>query len=311
MAFSGIALLKAQRCCLAGALAIALLAGCKSSALDLQSVRALQKTADDARVSYAALAEDYYDSCVRRVEYENIASSITGRLASGAKTPPAPEPPSRACRAQHEAAAHWRRANDVLLDYFDALGALAGGQEASDTYALKHLAAILTENAALDSRQADALKTLATTTISGIYEAKRKHALGAYITAADQALGQAADALKAAAKDHYEKIALRQEGGELEAFFNDNFIATRSGIDALEALRYASTWSDKRKELDERYAAADAYVDSLTTLRRAHADLLAAIDKNDRITTSAIAKSLIEELAPSIEAMRKPFGEKS
>jgi len=53
----------------------AFLVGCKQST-DLDSIRALQAAAESARASYDDLAADYYQSCVRTVEYQNIAVTM-------------------------------------------------------------------------------------------------------------------------------------------------------------------------------------------------------------------------------------------
>lgn len=68
-------------------LASNVLVGCKQS-VDLDAVRALQTAADNARESYDDLAADYYGSCVRTVEYQNISSSMSyeptgGSVATG------------------------------------------------------------------------------------------------------------------------------------------------------------------------------------------------------------------------------------
>jgi hypothetical protein len=66
----------------AALLLVALVAGCKQN-VDLSAVKALAKTAGDARPSYDALAADYYQSCVRTSELKSIASAMrTGFLHS-------------------------------------------------------------------------------------------------------------------------------------------------------------------------------------------------------------------------------------
>jgi hypothetical protein len=59
---------------LAAAFVAVALAGCRQS-VDLDAVRAMAKTAADARASYDALATDYYDSCMRRLQLDSIASA--------------------------------------------------------------------------------------------------------------------------------------------------------------------------------------------------------------------------------------------
>ena len=74
-------------------LAVSALAGCKQS-VDLDAVRALQTAADKASDSYNDLASDYYGSCVRRVEYENIASSMSFEPTGGFVASASPGTPS-------------------------------------------------------------------------------------------------------------------------------------------------------------------------------------------------------------------------
>lgn len=359
------------------------LAGCKPG-VDLDAVRALQVSADTAQASYNALADDYYDSCVRRVEYESVASSlqwyvsvydggraailprgagltdddraadavriakastaaVIGEVNSADMTaishgalvalmrrsdlvevfrglhPPvrialdqrlkaegSPESIVQSCAKRKIAAGQWRQANDVLVGYFDALGALAGAPRTGDSFAVGELAGALRASDVLSESQAAAVSALGTTVVGAVFDARRRGELGHYIPQADAALGAAVTALELAAQTHY-GFALRQESDELEAFLSDNFIVARPGVDAFEVLQYGQAWNDKRRELDARRTAADDYIASLEALRAAHGQLLGAIEKNDDRAVYGIAKALYDQIDPDIRAIRKAF----
>jgi hypothetical protein len=76
------------------ALAGALLAGCRQN-VDLSAVRTIAKAAQDARASYEALAADYFQSCVRKVELKSIGRAMTRSFPvaqSRRRGEPAPTP---------------------------------------------------------------------------------------------------------------------------------------------------------------------------------------------------------------------------
>lgn len=56
------------------------LAGCREG-VDLDATRALAKTAADLRVDYDALATDFYDSCMRRLQLDSISDGVHSALA--------------------------------------------------------------------------------------------------------------------------------------------------------------------------------------------------------------------------------------
>ena len=84
--------------------------------VDTSAVTQLASTADAATQKFPALANDYYDSCVRYKTY---------RLALASPPSSDPEQAEAACDAQGNSAHELLGANAVLMGYFHALGEMA------------------------------------------------------------------------------------------------------------------------------------------------------------------------------------------
>ena len=185
---------------------------CSWEALDLDAVRELASNAATAQASADAVAEDFYDTCVRRNIYLTVSSemrakfpieSLTKKPASeqavaGTSASPAT---TYECSNERAASKSWRAANDVLFGYYVALGKLAGGARSNDSFGVKALATDLSGSSVMSSGQASAIGGLANDVLDEIYDAKRRGALAGYIAQADASVAAATKTLTGIATD--------------------------------------------------------------------------------------------------------------
>ncbi|MCL5258787.1 MAG: hypothetical protein M1314_03485 [Firmicutes bacterium] len=160
------------------------LVACSPRSVDLSAVRQYAETSAAASSSFATLADDYYQSCLRQREYAPVTVGGEPLSSEIPVRPPPPAGPSPAGRGGNDADCHvssalayrWQLENRALLDYVQSLGYVAG----IDTRP-KHLDALA---AALHSSgivQSDAVATaggnLATGIVSELIAARARRSL--------------------------------------------------------------------------------------------------------------------------------------
>ena len=213
---------------------------------------------------------------------------------------------THACNLPMAAALAWQKANGVVIAYFVALGKLAGGVPASDSYGVKALGTAVVATGGLSKTQGDAISGLANDVLDQIYEAQRRKALANYIPTADKALGGAIATLQSLATDSYAN-SLSRERTVANRFFQRNLQMAQPGEQAFEVLSFADAWSTRTKAIDDKAAAIKAYVSAWDTLRSNHAKLLTAISNNDSASALAVAQAIYEAITPDIGTLEKAF----
>lgn len=213
---------------------------------------------------------------------------------------------AHACDLEQGASRAWVDANNIIIAYFVALGKLAGGAPAADSYGVKALASDIAVSKALSSARATSIGNFANDAIDQVYAAKRRGALAAFIPLADESLGNAIKLVESLATDDYTN-ALSRERVVANRFFRRNLELAQPGEQAFEVLSYADTWSQRMKALDDRVGAVQSYKKAWETLRSGHAKLLAAISNNDSKSALAIAQGIYDAMAPDISALKKAF----
>lgn len=211
-----------------------------------------------------------------------------------------------ACSSELKATRAWQQANAVVINYFVALGKLAGGAPGDDSFGVKALGKEFADTKALSSARSTALGNFANDVLTGVYDAKRRGALAQYIPEAEKSLNAAIQVLQSLASDDYVH-ALNRERVVANRFFRRNLQLTQHGQQAFEVLAFADTWSTRMKTLDDRAGAATAYVGAWETLRTRHTKLLTAIANNDAQSALAVAQSIYDVINPDITAIDKAF----
>jgi hypothetical protein len=308
---------------------ILLLTACKQG-VDLAGVRTLAATVKDAEPSYTALADDYYATCQQSEGWQKL---ITFSLSPSSKnaappmkiapvdrpppsknsfaSPPAVVAPEKTLDASLKGSSvcdsvfkpvteDWNRVNGVVIGYIAALGAVAGGQRATDF----GLGNVTSKIQGLTSAQGSALNEFLNAVANEVFNAKRRSAISQSAPGADAAL-QTLVKLQVDAANNY-KIQLLKERGTIDSFYRTSFsLARRAGRP--QTLADEVQWQSKLDEVDKRSAAADAYVASVRALATHHRSLIDDIE-NDRFDqVYAISVDFVTEFKPKVLALSKAF----
>lgn len=316
-------------------LTMALLCACKQS-IDLSAVTAIATLATTAKPTYAAITNDYYESCLRYngwvlLATEGILTDPQGRSDMVLKAiPEAPPPPpggpalqtmgpaelqkandyikkligSEYCdTAIRPAVDDWQHANDAVLGYLEALGRVAGGGKPTD-FGFDALTGHITS---LTKPQSKAISSFLDDLSNQIFNADRRNTIGDSAVKADQALGVVLDLCRSAATEYKKELA--RERGELNTFYSFNLGQPNVpiGIRRVGLVQYEVDWQSRLSSVDQKIAAADAYVKSLEAIRTAHADLA----KNATAKTwEALYKTgavFYSDFQPKVVAIAKTF----
>ena len=304
--------------------------GCKQN-VDLPAVRALSQAVQTAEPSYAAIADDLYESCLRQVAWE-----VTGRfhLASpsvlGTKNSSTLSAQQQkvvrdaykqvgvsATQQQKDLLAtyscdtlvkgrsqQWQAANNVLTGYFDALGAAAADDSKID-FGFTQLASAIGTGGILASGQDKSASTFASDLAHAVFAARRRALIAEQAEKAKSAVAFYAALLTNVAEEY--KLMLDNEQGVVNSFYSQNFVAANIGLQTLETIRYRADWKAALTDINVRRTAANAYITSLKKLKSGNDDIADAAQRNDFGSIYAIASATVVELKPDILALQKAF----
>lgn len=171
--------------------------GCASRNVDISAVQQYAKTTADASASFDVIADDYYQSCLRRREYAQ-PGSVGGKPLSS-MLPARPNPPSATqpgappvltpgkedpdCNDASSIAYVWQLENAVVVGYVRSLGEVAGVDTAPKNFG--DLASALKNAGAINSdATATAGADLATALVNALIAARQRSALHGIVQAA-------------------------------------------------------------------------------------------------------------------------------
>jgi hypothetical protein len=175
---------------LTGSIACTQLSGCGARPIDLAAIQEYAKTTAAASTSFDSIADDYYQTCLRRREYAEPATA--GGQALSKTLPSRPEPPvarspgatpqaaniggDASCQESSSLAYRWQQENDVVVGYVRAIGDVAGVDTAPQNFG--DLASSLKSAGAIDSdATATAAGNLATALVSALISARQRAAV--------------------------------------------------------------------------------------------------------------------------------------
>lgn len=276
---------------------VLLFTGCRQS-VDLGAISALGTAAQQSAGSFAALTDDFYQSCVRMKGWQ--------RMAEPAAFPDV----FTTCAEQQKASQQWETANNVVLAYVSAIAALATNSNQGD-YGLSTLATTLVNTGttpALTSAQHDAVVGAATALVNDYFSFERREALANIMPRADGDLARLITTLEQAARDNY-TTQLTDERLSIRLFFEPNMSSARPGLERLYAFQFRAAERNEEAAVDSRQAAVADYVAALESIRKTHHKIADAISKNDIASISGIVKSYVIEYEPEYKALAKAFGE--
>ncbi len=292
-----------------------LLCACRQS-LDLGAVRTMANEAAASSDTFDAVSADFYDSCLRGLQYQNRFDVAL-------------------CSKQRVASKLWQSANSILLSYVSSLGALA--TDSQSDYGLGDLTSAVAgiKGVTFTSAQQSAIVDAGKGLLSGIYSAKRREALATVMTDAetpdpahncpDGCLIDLVKQLKAIAQDEYRDGILSVEDSRIQLFYtNDISLAEATpsparaaaaapqlnsiaALGRLVAIRYYLDEASARQDVAKRKAAADTYASALDQIVSAHHSILAAIHDNRPEAIAGIAQSFIATYSSQLASIKKAF----
>lgn len=310
------------------------LSGCKQN-VDLAGVRTFAATVGDAEPSYTAIAGDYYGTCLRSAGWERLIAFETP--ASSDNTAPeirikkidvAPLQPGdsliltpelrRLIEKANEkwnqldgkilcdssikpVADDWTQLNEVVVGYVAALGAVAGGQKATDF----GFGALTGSLRGLNGDQGTALSDFLNTLANEAINAERRPAITAAAVKADAAL-QVLVKIQEDAANNY-KARLLNERGRIDSFYRDSFNLSRPRLFGPDVISAEVQWQAKLDEVAARNAAADAYIQSVRSIGQTHKALIDDLENNRFDHLYAVATAFVAEFKPEIAALHDAF----
>jgi hypothetical protein len=210
---------------LTGSIASTQLSGCGVHPIDLAAIQQYAKTTAAASTSFDSIADDYYQTCLRRREYaqpatvggQPLSSKLPSRPAPPGAPSPGATPPSvkiagdASCQDYSTIAYRWQQENDVVVGYVRAIGDVAGVDTTPQN--LGDLAASLKNAGAIGSdATATAAGNLASAIVSAVLAAKQRNAVRDIVQRAhDNGLGQLVSGLRFNAVQYKLQLGLEHE----------------------------------------------------------------------------------------------------
>ena len=232
--------------------------------VDQKDAANLSKLSDEARVALPRVSNDVAGTCARQnTLFEN--------------TPPAERPPAEQaqdCKPYQEIADHLAKDENVLADYFDALGKLASNEPLSYDAAIEENVAATKLNSALSANTASAgndaqriLKSLADAATKGY----REKQLGQLIQQDDAAIQSLTQALKRVITADY-ALLLSNEEVSLDTFYKGPMAAARP-TERLTLILVQRQYAHDKTALELRKEDIAAYSKVMDDIATLHAKL--------------------------------------
>jgi hypothetical protein len=224
----------------------------------------LSKLSNEARISLPRVSNDVAGTCARQnTLFEN--------------TPPAERPPTEQaqdCKPYQEIADHLAKDENVLADYFDALGKLASNEPLSYDAAIEENVAATKQNSALSANTASAgndaqriLKSLADAATKGY----REKQLGQLIQQDDAAIQSLTQALKKVITADY-ALLLSNEEVSLDSFYKGPMAAAQP-TERLTLILVQRQYAHDKTALELRKEDIAAYSKVMDDIAALHAKL--------------------------------------
>lgn len=272
------------------------LTACRQS-IDLSSIIALSKATSDSQVTFAALSDDFFQSCLRTASWQRAAEPQVSRNALST------------CAEEAKAANQWQAANSVVTGYVASLGALAGGGSDPGDYGLGNFAqtvAQLGPTKAFTGTQQQAVVSVTKSLLTDYFNIKRRQALSSIIPQADSDLDTLINTLEDAGRTNY-VTQLTSERIAITLFFEPNISRAAPGVQRLIAFNYRATERNELHAVDQRQAAVANYVAALEQIRTTHHKIADAISNDHLGDVAGIVSAYVSEYQPQLIAIQKAF----
>ncbi len=293
--------------------------GCKQN-VDLAAVKQFVDTTNTAAQSFSVVADDYYGSCARDIEYRRrklFASTPIARPSSEAAnfSPALPTMPTNLhsdprCELSAVLADRWNLENGVIVAYVRALGAISGANAQPKN--LDILASRLHDVGIINNDNvAKAAGSLATTMAAEFAKGRQRAAIRDFVIAADPDIRVLVDGLHDIVVVNY-KTLLKNEQIDLDTLFRGGIRrqTPRGNLEDILPLYFQREgWAARRAAVTQREKSADSYAAAIHDIGSVHAELVRNADSSSQAIVVAVVKSYVDDLSSDVanlvNALRK------
>jgi hypothetical protein len=262
--------------------------------VNLDDAAGLSKLSDEARISLPTVSNDVAGTCARQnTLFEN--------------TPTAERPPTEQaqdCKPYQEVAHHLAKDENILANYFDALGKLASNKPLSYDAAIDENVTATGQNTALSANTITAgndaqsiLKALADAATKGY----REKQLGQLIKANDPAIQSLTQSLKKVITVDY-ALLLSNEELSLDTFYKGPMAAAQPN-ERLALILVQRQYAHDKTALQHRKDNIVAYNKIMDDIAELHTKLKQEADKKASIV------EIGEQVGPIIESLKTAFSD--
>jgi len=260
-----------------------------ASCVNLDDVAQLRKLADRARQTLPAVVADITASCQRRNMFLNDIPAE--------ERPPSLQPED--CKPYQDVADRLTKDQNVLIAYFDALGALASNTPLSYSKTIDTSVATiaklpdLSKNTIVASTAAQKIAGVLADVATRSY---RERKVNSIIEKTDEAVQQLTTALKNVVTTDYMGI-VSNEADSVDAYYKSPMAAAR-GSERLALITVQRQYHGDTAGLETRRAVAVAYGQVMDGLASLHGKLKKEVEKK------ASFRQIAQEIGPDISDLK-------
>ena len=262
--------------------------------VNLDDAAGLSKLSDEARIALPRVSNDVAGTCARQnTLFENTPS---------AERPPTAQ--AQDCKPYQEIAGHLAKDENVLADYFDALGKLASNEPMGYSAAIDANVTVTGANSALSANTATAgndaqsiLKSLADAVTRGY----REKQLGQLMEQNDPAIQSLTRALKKVITVDY-ALLLSNEELSMDNFYKGPMAAAQPN-ERLALILVQRQYAHDKTALQHRKDNIVAYNKIMDDIAELHTKLKQEADKKASIV------EIGEQVGPIIESLKTAFSD--
>lgn len=253
-------------------------AGCA----DLDFVKMFSTAGKQAQGRFPFLVADLEASCVRRVDYKQLANSNTDQSSFA-------EDEQKECNKYAQYQPALLDAGNTFFAYMDALGALASNKRSNIPLGLTE---VVNHSSKFNVEQKKAFKGLSQFVLDELTQNYRQSKLAKVIKAHNGDVQIGVTKLKSILVSDY-KALLRNEEQEMRNYYLTK-IKEDADCNSLAVVLVELQWRNDRITLAKRQAGADAFGKMLTNIAMTHGQLAADASKLD---SQAVLKSALQGAA--------------
>jgi hypothetical protein len=256
---------------------ISLLNGCTN----LDAVHRFADSYNDTKANFPSIVSDLYRSCSDYLEYSSVSRGkydlVEIRTAE-----------SQRCGKYNELEPRLLAANKILVDYLNALAAMANNNPPPYDAALDGLPAKLAASSSFSSDQTQAFTSLAKFVLDAGTQAYRRAKVADAIGSNNTNVKTVTAALNMIVVKDYVRLLKNEEIGLRDMY--GTALLTDGSDQPLTAILVETQWRIARERIEKRQAAAQAYGQVLTEIAKGHQQLYEK--RNDLTSKDAVADAL-------------------